>query len=644
MMSFAFRLQLLLLSIAALFGGCEPIALNGCSSKPEQEESASVKQEQPQTKSDPLLNDLFDDITAVPLSIPDFAQFTIKQKKALYYLAEAEKTVNTLRLTTTDTAGIRLNNVLQAVSDVSSKVPSEIMFKIKQYSDSFFLNNGPNDAWTFERIRPSFIPGEFAAAAQIALTEGNDLGLDTVAEKELGYNQLERLDRFLVSLRPVLFGSIKDTESKEEKESSQNMAAVFTQQKVSVLKKISVLLSMNDSSSINALSSFLLTKDIVEYTKYIEHMNKPGVLCELALSPKSVDFLAEDTKLTEQFHVIAVCIDEDSSLSVKKAANEVAYYERTLPGNAMFIRPRKNISPPNVQAYFVVSTPPWSEVVDQGALTYGNRFTTTKTMLFLNAALSREKTIGEALARAFSFDDETLALRLKWREAALSAFLILKYAVGYQAGTRKSGTSAAISDFGSSPLRNVLSEIHSDLAALHFAFDQKSVELGLIPEPECADALLLIYVSRILEEALQSGNPNIGSGAQVVARRIVFRGLQESGVIAVKRHNEHYYVQILDYGAARNHIASRLGDLQRMISLDLLNETQTLIDKDGGPLPNAWQKDVESVMQRIGVKNKTAYLSPVLNAQIDENDNIVDVTVTLPSTISEWAAAKRSAK
>jgi hypothetical protein len=312
----------------------------------------------------------------------------------------------------------------------------------------------------------------------------------------------------------------------------------------------------------------------------------------------------------------------------------------------MFKRPLKNIAQPVAAAYFVAAAPPWSAPVRAGAFSHplpAVQPTTagTKTLLFINAALAREKAFGESIAKAFSADEETLFLRLKWREAALCAYLILKNVIGYQAGLRKfqvDKTSRNQNRLGVVP--GILEEVHADLVALHFAFDPESQAMGLIPETECARALLAAYAGQILEQAGEAADSSSLFGRQVIARRIVVRGLLKSGAASVDLIDGHFYVIVKDVEAARESIKLQLGEVQRMISLNSAGEAQSLVDTDGGPLPKTWQQDAEKRLEQIGIYPKTAYLFSMFSAKKDLSGKIEDVVAAVPESLAAWISKR----
>lgn len=601
-------------------------------------------------------SDIFSDVTVIPVPLPEADKRSLDDKIAIYLFSRAQDAAEAIRADLAPPAVFRTRTVLSGILAAKSRVPPAVFQKVKDYSDLFLLSDGPLDAWTGTSLRPRFIPGELAAAAQGALAGGVDLGLESFTGADLGANRLEQLDQFLTSLRPVLFGTsgageVPSAAKMESRQGSGTPAPEpVSQSGADAIRALIGLsggvLGAEEQAPLAALADFLETGDPARHAAYLREWQKNVYDHELIAFFEGAEGTSAAGDASGRFEMIAAVMDTDRTPLVQKVAKKVDYFERNLPGNAMFKRPLKSLVPPSAGAYFVIAAAPWSQVLDTGAFTYPLPGMTavsrdTKALLFLYAASAREAAFGEAIAEAFSPDKETLFLRRKWRAAALSAFLILKNVIGSQAGTRKNkGVNAPSQTSAFSGPLSILAEIHSDLVALHFAFDPVSVELGLIPEPECARALLAQYVSGFLEQSEGAAAPGGLRERQRTAVRVVTRGLLRSGAVSVEQVEGRFYVVVHDVEAARKSVEAQLAEAQRMISLGESGDAQLLIDTDGGPLPKLWREDAVQRLRAAGIRPKYAYLFPMLDAQKDAAGKIVDVHFTLSTSLADWIASR----
>lgn len=594
--------------------------------------------------------DVFRELTTIQVPLPDVNTLSIAEKRAVYFLNRAAETAADVRLARAPSDVARAQMVLSGILAAEDRVPPSIFQKVSDYSALFLLSDGPRDAWTGQFLMPRFIPGELAAAAQGALAGGVDFGLDSFSGTDLGANRLELLDQFLASLRPVLFGKQVDAKTvlstNGDGAKGGGSPPPANRSGAEAVRELLVSLKADERMPLEDLVVFLETGDEARYAAYLREWQKKIYAHELVAVFEGNGDAVSGSGVSGRFEMIAAVMDPDRTPIVQKVAKKADYFERNLPGNAMFKRPLKSLVPPSAAAYFVTAAAPWSASLDAGAYTYPlpqtlSAFRGNKALLFLHAASLREAAFGEALAEAFSSDKDTLFLRRKWRSVASSAFLILKHVIGCQAGTRriKSVDPGSEGIAVSGPL-SILSEIHSDLVALHFAFDPVSIELGLIPEAECARAVLAQYVSRFLEQAVFDTASGDIRDRQMTAVRVVTRGLLRSGAVSVDRVDGRFYVAVRDVDAARKSVEAQLAEAQRMISLGEAGDAQSLIDTDGAPLPQAWRADAAERLRTIGVRANYAYLFSTANAKKDASGKIEDVLFTLPASLLEWTASR----
>ena len=589
------------------------------------------------------------DIATVPIHFPTLSKLPQDEQVRLYRLARAEAAARRFRDARAPKMEARAQTVLSGILKAKSRVPVSIFQKVGRYAEQYRLHGGPRDAWTGDRLRPAFIPGELAAAAQAALESGVDLGLDDYEDADLGANRLELLDRYLGSLRPVLYGTPSAAPAPQTapapKVGDTDAPLPSSPKASSAVQALIAVLPPDEAAALKPLTDLFQTGDPTRYTAYLNAWVKAARTHEL------VAFFDETSNtgtygtdvLPGRFQLIAAVQDADHTPMVQKIARKASYFERLLPGNAMFKRPLKSIVPPATAAYRVIAADPWSEAIDAGAFSYpvpwfAQNGRDAKVLLFLDAAQAREKATGEAVAAAFSADEPTRFLRLKWRETTRTAFLVLKNVIGYHAGTRKSD---ATGDRALSQLKGIWEEIHADLVALHFSVDAEVAASGLVPEPECARALLLGYVSGLLEQAIDATEESSLRYRRAAARRVVVRGLLKSGAVSVDRVDGHFQVLLRDEAAARKNIEEQLAEAARILALGALDDAQSIVDTDGGPLPKSWRTDAVARLSAAGVAPKNAYLFSRIIAAEDAAGNPASISAEPVGSLSQWIAEPR---
>jgi hypothetical protein len=144
-------------------------------------------------------------IDIVPVEVREFKKLSLSAKKRIYHHTLAALEGDAVYYHQLGPMNIVIKRVLDGIEEAGTKVPVQLRRKIEPYSKLFMIHHGNYDSATGEKILPIFIPGELAAATQIAINAGIDLGLDDFRGAELGANKLEQLEAFLAAIRPWIF-------------------------------------------------------------------------------------------------------------------------------------------------------------------------------------------------------------------------------------------------------------------------------------------------------------------------------------------------------------------------------------------------------------------------------------------------------
>ena len=106
----------------------------------------------------------------------------------------------------------RIKGMIEQILLNDAGIPRSIRRKLEDYARLMWLNKGVEDLRTGDRLRPRFIPGELAAAANIALANGAAIDMPKAAGKSLEANRIEELEGLLAIVRPEIFGPMRGTQ------------------------------------------------------------------------------------------------------------------------------------------------------------------------------------------------------------------------------------------------------------------------------------------------------------------------------------------------------------------------------------------------------------------------------------------------
>ncbi|MGD9128602.1 MAG: hypothetical protein PVH19_14590 [Planctomycetia bacterium] len=574
------------------------------------------------------------EVGILPLDVPDFAGLPLDRKTTVLTMKQAVLKTETVNFAMAGSRILRTRNVLAGILSAKDRVPPSIGKKIAPYAKRFFLNVGPIDPFTGERIPPGFIPGELAAAAKAALDSGLDLGMDDFAMADLGANRLEQLEALLADISVPIFGPRKnhdenDTEIEEnttsETASETNHLPALEEIGRSISKCTASSEERTEKDRCEALSGYLTAPSPETFSQFVDTFTAAALEVETFVGPIGPTHGADTPR---RFQGLVAIQDRDQTPILQKLSELIPYFERRLPGNAMFIRRAKEIILPTVAAYHLVAAAPFGAVSRPGfrfPSPFGQKRGPSKVMLFTNVLDAEDRARKALLSTMLPKEGIFRARRAKWRRAADTAFYAMKYVIGFELGSRKALPRETMTWF--SDTQGVLVEMHADLAAIHFAFDPALQALGLVPETECAVAILDGYLAGFLAEAPIETNSASPEGRAVIARRIIVRQLLKTDAVRVVKEDEEYIIKVTDAALLRKSIGELLAEAQKIISLNEEKSGELLANEYGGTLPKAWRDDIVERFEKSGIPVQWTYGYPMFIEKNDESGALKDVVL-----------------
>lgn len=146
-----------------------------------------------------------------------FDEADIEKKNLVVQLCRAAAVLDDWSYAVQGEDVVLLRGMLAGIQKAGKHIPVQLREKLDPYTAAFWVSHGPVDAWTKQQIRASFIPGELAAAAQIAMEKGYPLGVGHNDMGDLASNRLEQLEAMLEEVRPLIFGDrSRDSDTSQE--------------------------------------------------------------------------------------------------------------------------------------------------------------------------------------------------------------------------------------------------------------------------------------------------------------------------------------------------------------------------------------------------------------------------------------------
>jgi hypothetical protein len=232
--------------------------------------------------------------------------------------------------------------------------------------------------------------------------------------------------------------------------------------------------------------------------------------------------------------------------------------------------------------------------------------------LLTGAAAAFDAAFGRTLVEAFSRDPATASLRISFRSRSRLALLALREA----AGRGTDGTETRTKEWSAAHLgakAPVLAAMRADLAALHLAFDPAAQETGVVEGEEGARALYEDYVGWAFE-SYGFGAPPAGLEAAAEARWAITRYLVDQGAVEVaEAEGGGLRYGVRDFGAARAAVARLLAEVRRIRFVGDAVAAAALLDTRSGSEAR-WRRDVEARFRALDRPRAVGFSYPRLGA------------------------------
>ena len=179
---------------------------------------------------------------------------------------------------------------------------------------------------------------------------------------------------------------------------------------------------------------------------------------------------------------------------------------------------------------------------------------------------------------------------------------------------------------------NTLEEARADLVALYYIYDQKLIDLGLMPSLEVGMAEYDSYIAngmmlqlRRLEEGENIEEDHMRN-RQLNASWAYEKGL-ENNVIEKKIIENKTYFVVNDYAKLREIFGELLKEIQRIKSEGDYDAGEALVEGYGVKVDPEIHKEVVARYESLNLAPYSGFVQPKLVAKYDEQGNFIDLNV-----------------
>lgn len=240
-------------------------------------------------------------------------------------------------------------------------------------------------------------------------------------------------------------------------------------------------------------------------------------------------------------------------------------------------------------------------------------------------------------AAEFALDEESLNRAVKYGNLASALHTDMHEVIGHASGQLEPGV--ATPDITLKNYQNALEEARADLVALYFIYDQKLVDIGVMPSLEVGKAEYESYLLNGL--MLQLNRVELGKSIeeahmrnrQLVAKWVMEKGSKDKVAEYIKKDGKTY-IQINDYAKLRQLFGDLLREIQRIKSQGDFAAGQALIENYGVKVDQQLHKEVKERFAKLNVAPYKGFIQPRL-VPVTKEGQIVDVKVEYPTSFSE---------
>jgi dipeptidyl-peptidase-3 len=180
---------------------------------------------------------------------------------------------------------------------------------------------------------------------------------------------------------------------------------------------------------------------------------------------------------------------------------------------------------------------------------------------------------------------------------------------------------------------NTLEEARADLVALYYIYDEKLIELGLMPSLDVGMAEYDSYIAngmmlqlRRLDEGENIEEDHMRN-RQLNAAWAYEKGLQDN-VIEKKVVDGKTYFIVNDYAKLRDIFGDLLKEIQRIKSEGDYAAAEALVEDYGVKVDPEIHKEVLERFESLNLAPYSGFVQPKLTAEFDEEGNFVDLKVS----------------
>ena len=619
----------------------------------------------------------FADLQLLRYRLNGFEKLTLQQKELVYYLSEATLWGRDITFDQFGKYNLRIRKVLEIIyCDLTVPHDTEEFNAFETYLKRVWFSSGIYHHYGCEKFKPGFsqewlreqllqvdarklplkegetvsqlceelfpvIFDETVLPKRVNKADGEDLLLTSACHFYDGVSQAEA-ERFYEAMKqanahnpePASYGLNstlvkEDGELKEQVWSADGKYANAIRHIIYWLEKaMDVAENEQQKKVIRLLITYYKSGDLKDFNKYcIEWLKEHD---------SSIDFIngfievyGDPLGLKGSWEGLVEYIDEEATHRTRTISDNAQWFEDHSPVDPRFRKPVVRGVSANVICAAMLGGDEYPSTAiginlpnaDWIRAEYGS-----KSITISNITDAYNKAAhGNGFKEAFVIDKQTLSLINQYGDICDDLHTDLHECLGHGSGRLLPGVDPdALKAYG-----NTIEEARADLFGLYYIADPKLVELGLVPDGEAYKSQYYSYMMNgLMTQLIRIAPGQQIEEAHMRNRALIARWCMAQGDIVrlVKREGKTY-VEITDYEALRQLIATLLAEVQRIKSEGDYAAARQLVEQYAVKVDPVLHEEVLARYNQLNLAPYKGFINPMLLPVRDQEGRICDIQI-----------------
>lgn len=619
----------------------------------------------------------FADLQLLRYRLNGFEKLTLQQKELVYYLSEATLWGRDITFDQFGKYNLRIRKVLEIIyCDLTVPHDTEEFKAFETYLKRVWFSSGIYHHYGCEKFKPGFsqewlreqllqvdarklplkegetvsqlceelfpvIFDETVLPKRVNKADGEDLLLTSACHFYDGVSQAEA-ERFYEAMKqanvhnpePASYGLNstlvkEDGELKEQVWSADGKYANAIRHIIYWLEKaMDVAENEQQKKVIRLLITYYKSGDLKDFNKYcIEWLKEHD---------SSIDFIngfievyGDPLGLKGSWEGLVEYIDEEATHRTRTISDNAQWFEDHSPVDPRFRKPVVRGVSANVICAAMLGGDEYPSTAiginlpnaDWIRAEYGS-----KSITISNITDAYNKAAhGNGFKEAFVIDKQTLSLINQYGDICDDLHTDLHECLGHGSGRLLPGVDPdALKAYG-----NTIEEARADLFGLYYMADPKLVELGLVPDGEAYKSQYYSYMMNgLMTQLIRIAPGHQIEEAHMRNRALIARWCMAHGdVVRLVKRDGNTYVEITDYEALRQLIATLLAEVQRIKSEGDFAAARQLVEQYAVKVDPVLHEEVLARYNQLNLAPYKGFINPMLLPVRDQEGRICDIQI-----------------